>query len=437
MNNLFYLSAKYEDNWLYIGSSFDNYNLRIGSWKRNILCEEFDYINREWVILDAPLDLDLFNNWNNDSFNKLAVLKWEASLPTWVTNISEQFDFGVLIIISLLNEYPAAKDIFYSCPALILLLVEYLLDKDIGMQKGSELLQMKRRELLKELSLENSKAVVKLLAKINVGQFDKKEAGEVKKFISNKDKYNQYQMLSTVKQIPSKHISFLSSIFSSIKYPSIMNTLVINLDDNRSSFYIQSKMNASKIVLEDTRKMLLEMRMETSVPHLLSLHTENELKTYHDNILQRYLGRQVRPQRIAPTPPPSHDNFLDIKEKTKYQINALPTPLLEGNDVIIPITKKSELVKEGQIMRNCVGSYTYDIRNRKCDIYKVLAPQRATLEIRHLKKSSKIGQLLQASNSPVSSVTRRVVEEWFKRESFKSKAQRVKEEEEKNTLLNH
>jgi hypothetical protein len=47
----------------------------------------------------------------------------------------------------------------------------------------------------------------------------------------------------------------------------------------------------------------------------------------------------------------------------------------------VPITSDYALKQEGKDQRNCVSSYTKQVRNGNRYIYRVLTPQRATLAI--------------------------------------------------------
>lgn len=64
-------------------------------------------------------------------------------------------------------------------------------------------------------------------------------------------------------------------------------------------------------------------------------------------------------------------------------------------------------------MHHCVGSYSQTVLKGNCYIYKVLNPQRATLELVRQAKSWRIGQLaLHCNNSP-SQATRLAVQDWL------------------------
>ena len=59
-----------------------------------------------------------------------------------------------------------------------------------------------------------------------------------------------------------------------------------------------------------------------------------------------------------------------------------PPPPLQGSPTIEPITSRAELVTEGRTMRHCIASYARDVRRGERAVYRVLAPERATLCLR-------------------------------------------------------
>lgn len=58
-----------------------------------------------------------------------------------------------------------------------------------------------------------------------------------------------------------------------------------------------------------------------------------------------------------------------------------PTPPVPGTDTIIPLTSAQDLSQEGELQSNCVGAYSINVVKGYCYIYRVLAPERATLSV--------------------------------------------------------
>lgn len=98
-------------------------------------------------------------------------------------------------------------------------------------------------------------------------------------------------------------------------------------------------------------------------------------------------------------------------------MDPFPPPPFPGTDTIRPLCTPVELINESIAQRNCVGNrVTYEphIRKGRCYIYKVVAPERATLSIiRRTGESWSIGELKAAGNHPVGLGMLRVVRDWL------------------------
>ena len=58
-----------------------------------------------------------------------------------------------------------------------------------------------------------------------------------------------------------------------------------------------------------------------------------------------------------------------------------PPPPIPGTRDIVPVTSESQLRSEGRLQMNCVGSYSKRVKRGQDYIYRVMAPERATLMI--------------------------------------------------------
>jgi hypothetical protein len=85
-----------------------------------------------------------------------------------------------------------------------------------------------------------------------------------------------------------------------------------------------------------------------------------------------------------------------------------------GTAHIVPLRAPQALVEEGRKQHNCVAGYAERVAGGDTYIYRVLAPQRATLSlVRWPGGGWQIGELLQVGNQPVSAATRRLVQGWL------------------------
>lgn len=94
---------------------------------------------------------------------------------------------------------------------------------------------------------------------------------------------------------------------------------------------------------------------------------------------------------------------------------AYPPPPLEGSADIVPLTGARELAREGQEMRHCVYSRHDAVMEGRYYVYRVLAPQRATLGVSVAADGQlALDELRLVCNGFPSSVTWTAVEKWLR-----------------------
>lgn len=111
-----------------------------------------------------------------------------------------------------------------------------------------------------------------------------------------------------------------------------------------------------------------------------------------------------------------HDAWVGRLNQRKNIIASdtpFPDPPLPGNEDICPITTDDELMAEGFLMHHCVGGYDKRVQSGESYIYRVLKPERATLEIKGFGKSIRIGQFKLAYNQHPSEETYAKVSRWI------------------------
>ncbi len=90
-----------------------------------------------------------------------------------------------------------------------------------------------------------------------------------------------------------------------------------------------------------------------------------------------------------------------------------PPPPLPGTTDIVPLVSPEALLAEGREQANCVASYGRRVARGGQFIYRVLAPERATLLVVRGRDGWQVGELAGPGNKPVTSVTRQVIERWL------------------------
>jgi hypothetical protein len=149
----------------------------------------------------------------------------------------------------------------------------------------------------------------------------------------------------------------------------------------------------------DSKRCAKSLNMECPENHLKKCQSIEALQVLHNLWADRYSALHQE-QRIE-------QFFTDNGTYT------FPTPPLPGDADIVPITTIKELLEEGAVMHNCVGSYAEKVKSGECYIYRVLRPQRATLEISDSGDMHHIRQLKLVRNSEPSAEVWEKVRFWF------------------------
>ena len=102
-----------------------------------------------------------------------------------------------------------------------------------------------------------------------------------------------------------------------------------------------------------------------------------------------------------------------IRNKLYRYYGDFPEPFIKGNKNIVHIKNYNNLCAEGRVMEHCVASYEKDIIQGYSCIYKVLSPQRATLELVKENDTFLIKQLKLKSNTTPSNSTYNYIDKWL------------------------
>jgi hypothetical protein len=144
----------------------------------------------------------------------------------------------------------------------------------------------------------------------------------------------------------------------------------------------------------DTIRLARQLGDNSALHALIRCRTGEELLELHDLLTERVNERVRKAQRE--------------KEERPF-----PEPPVPGCEEIVPIRTFDDLAEEGLFMRHCVVSYASSVRAGRSYIYKVLSPQRATLEIVGHGPNVRIGQFKLARNGNPADETWLMVRHWI------------------------
>ena len=98
-----------------------------------------------------------------------------------------------------------------------------------------------------------------------------------------------------------------------------------------------------------------------------------------------------------------HDRWTDRLNQCQALVvegkQHFPPPPFEGTEAIHPITTREDLQAEGKLMHHCVSIYDMRIEKGECYIYRILEPERATIELRFRGQQVRLGQVCLAYNA--------------------------------------
>ena len=131
--------------------------------------------------------------------------------------------------------------------------------------------------------------------------------------------------------------------------------------------------------------------------------------------MTRELGEAMRrPSSIEKLDDWHRETWVKWVEKNPPLPQTFPKPPIAGSPTIQPILDANGLIEEGKQQSNCVGCYANRVRARQTFIYRVLAPERATLAI-VLGPGGQwvIDELKLRSNQACSHLTKKYVTDWL------------------------
>jgi hypothetical protein len=115
-----------------------------------------------------------------------------------------------------------------------------------------------------------------------------------------------------------------------------------------------------------------------------------------------------------------HDALaVEVSRKNKEAIvekygEDLPPSPLKGTATIIHISKVRDLLAEGEEMAHCVGGYVERVMSGDVFIYRILEPERATMEVERMPDGKiRIVQVKLYKNGDVSNNTFKLLNDWL------------------------
>lgn len=359
-------------------SLFINYSTLLGypcsitvtSWHGGIAC--FGLCNGETTTFNHFLDDPglPFENIINSSEAK----PWLDTFPNHILEKLQKYhtDYGTSVypLMWLLSRHKSAIDLFISNPLLMLIIMHCAKLYSWSEQDIVDFLLQKRVNILKKCHLEGGKPLLKLFKKLSLKDFNHRKYLWLQRFIT----LPKWQTINHLKYVDDNVILLIT------QHPELLSTRLLQSYNE----------NWSKTRFRRIYRDTLHMAPFHNLEQVFNCRTLNELERLHE----RYI---------------IEINQLKTNEFINYHV-----PPISGNQDIIPIRNSVELRNEGKIQKHCVASYHQEILKKTCYIYKVLQPERATLELRTpVNGDYSIAQLRLYCNDLPSEETISSVQQWL------------------------
>lgn len=304
-------------------------------------------------------------------------------IPSGIREIISRFYCYQFTILKLFRQEPYAIQMGQSLPALVLLIAEWVSQNSVSPNFLANLFRLRRKEILRHLGLCASRASIKFLARISVGSFTKNDLHNIKAIASCRERIQAFRNIPAIDR---------TTLFTGRYYP---ERLQYPFSPECIATPPGSRLDSRKIMqtMNDCLKLGAELGIENRKSLLLKIKTVEALSALHTRWNDRFLERK----------------YSLLYEETTEPVT-FPVPPLKGNDNIIPIQTLAELRKEGKDMHHCVGCYWLTILKGESYIYKVLAPERGTLEIN--PETLELVQFMLAFNKEPGEAAQATVSAW-------------------------
>lgn len=246
-------------------------------------------------------------------------------------------------------------------------------------EKAKKVASLKQKELLLRLKFPGTKSMVNLTKKIRPESVSPENLEALKSVLA------ETSFATTLSRMEIVNAGVLGIIANSKIAGTFDDRLLREISCVPRENYYPFTMHT----LEEVCYMCKNGRPRKTPPVFTSL---KRLEEFHDELASGFM-------RVS-----SH----------KLRYCKIPMQPLPGTESIVPLNTPLKIQKEGDEQNNCVGSYAQRASKGGIYIYKVLAPERATLSIvRDAGGLWRMGELRRDRNQYVSANTQKAVEDWL------------------------
>jgi len=361
-----------------------NARLRFGPWEAGLPVERWTGDGWSSEYLDPPIPL---LSMARRAGANTPVHRFVDSIPQKVRERADPYRYRQTALLQWVARRRAVADLLQRSPTLLWLLVATAAEQHWERRRVDLLLCRPRVYILNKLTRIRSEAAVKFLDRLTLLNGDYDELRLIRLFLLRKQTFcRQFGHWETIPV----HILAVLLRFPALEGAGFLRQLA---DENHSHFADAMRhVEPSVMVWEDALRMAGLLNIRNGAQILARCRTFDAVQRLHDRWVER-LNRQP--------------GFVAVGRRS------FPAPPIPGNDVIQPLRSEKELMEEGRLMGHCVASYAGEVRFGRRYIYRVLSPERATLEIQWRGGAPVVAQFNLARNREPSEKSWRAVHNWL------------------------
>lgn len=316
------------------------------------------------------------------------VAAFVAGIPSRVARLVRRYQFGQSLLLASLAARSEVGDLAQSNANLLWLLALGAYEGRVAVGDVAKLSLRKQADLLRLLAGSGGKAQVRFLRKVRPREGTLSEARLLCRAVQEPAIVHALRHRPA---IPMRLLALLTAhpLLAREELVPLMEAKLAETDDPDPERVLRLHRALKDLELFQPRGPSLVDGVETAMREL------DAPPSLVRSALHGFRTPQRRDERDEPPKP-------------------FPPPPLPGAATIVPITTAGELAREGTTQRHCVGSYAHAVRRGDLYIYRVLAPQRATVEVVLKNNEIKLGQLKLSRNRKPDAATVEAVKAWFK-----------------------
>ena len=345
-----------------------------------------------------------------------AFASFRQEIPEEITRVIDPFGSHQWALMVLIRQEPWAMDLAMSNPVLAYALASS--DQFRGTPPEAAAVQArwychrKQRDLLEWLGFPGTEAVAKLIRKIPA----ESASPSILRRLNNALKADK-RVLEYLSHLPVVNFAVLELVTIPKYLDLITPKLLMELAEKPVETSIGDMIHGGMVILEQivSRRKIKPLESVRQVCRFREKADEEYQSLQHRQELARQEAKRIaeqerRRQQMVETA----YQMRERERRRQLASRPYPPPPVPGTEDIIPLTSTEQLQDEGWAQGNCVATYQWRVLAGDTYIYKVMAPERATLAIvRGADGCWYRAELNGDGNCKIKPATARLVDKWL------------------------